>query len=120
MSVPLRVLMIEDSQDDALLLLRQLQHGGYDVTWHRVETQVGMQDALAREAWDVVICDYSMPHFGGFDALRILRGQGLDTPFIFLSGTLEEDVAISALRQGAQDYIMKGSTKRLLPAIERE
>jgi signal transduction histidine kinase len=112
--------MIEDSQDDAQLLLRQLRHGGYDVTWLRVETQVGMQDALAREAWEIVICDYSMPQFAGFDALRILRSQGFDTPFIFLSGTLEEDAAISALRQGAQDYIMKGSPKRLLPAIERE
>ena len=120
MSVPLRVLMIEDSQDDAQLLLRQLQHGGYDVTWHRVETEVGTQDALAREPWDIVICDYSMPHFGGFDALRLLRSRGLETPFIFLSGTLGEDAAISALRQGAQDYIMKGNTKRLLPAIERE
>ena len=120
MAFPLRVLVVEDSEDDCALLLRELTRGGYEVTSQRIDGPDAMNVALDRGTWDIVICDYSMPHFSGLDALRILRARGLDTPFIFLSGTIGEDAAVAALKEGAQDYVMKGNTRRLLPAIKRE
>jgi two-component system, cell cycle sensor histidine kinase and response regulator CckA len=120
MTTPLRVLIVEDSEDDMALLLRELRRGGYGPTFERVDTAAGMTAALGQNQWDLVICDYSMPHFSGTDALRLLRSQGSDAPFIFLSGTIGEETAIAALKQGAQDYVMKDNTKRLLPAIQRE
>jgi signal transduction histidine kinase len=112
--------MVEDSRDDAELLVRELTRAGYSVTSERVDTADGMKTALDRQGWDLVICDYSMPHFSGLDALRLLRARSLDTPFIFLSGTIGEETAVAALKQGAQDYVMKGNLKRLVPAIQRE
>lgn len=120
MSIPLRLLVVEDSEDDTSLLLRELGRGGYEVNWKRIQTPGKMKEALATQTWDLVICDYSMPQFSGSDALRILRETGLDIPFIFLSGRIGEDYAVAAMKQGAQDYVMKGNMKRLLPAIERE
>src|SRR5438552_2308657 len=79
-----------------------------------------MSAAVDSRQWDLVICDYSMPHFSGTDALRLLRNKGSEVPFIFLSGTIGEETAIAALKQGAQDYVMKDNWKRLLPAIQRE
>ena len=116
----LRVLMVEDSQDDAELLVRELGRGGYEVSWERADTGDSMERALAQKTWDLVIGDYSMPHFSGLDALQVLRAKGLDIPFIFVSGTIGEDTAVTALKQGAQDYVMKGNLKRLVPAIQRE
>jgi two-component system, cell cycle sensor histidine kinase and response regulator CckA len=120
MGIPLRVLMVEDSEDDATLLLRELRLGGYDATFERVDTPTAMSAAIDGKQWDLVICDYSMPNFSGAAALKLLRGKGVDVPFIFLSGTIGEDTAVAALKQGAQDYIMKDNLKRLLPAIRRE
>lgn len=120
MGTPLRVLMIEDSEDDAVLLVRELQRGGYEVTSQRVDTPSAMSVAMDSQKWDLVICDYSMPHFSGTDALKLLRETGSEIPFIFLSGTIGEETAVAALKEGAQDYIMKGNLKRLLPAIRRE
>ncbi len=120
MSIPLKVLIVEDSPDDADLVLRELTRGGYSVTSERVDGAETMTSALDRQAWDLVICDYSMPHFSGLDALRLLRAKSKDIPFIFLSGTIGEDTAVAAMKEGAQDYVMKGSTKRLLPSIKRE
>jgi len=119
-SQPLNVLMVEDSEDDAVILVRELRRGDYDVTFERVDTAAGMSQALATKKWDLVICDYSMPHFSGMDALKLLRETGSDIPFIFLSGTIGEDTAVAALKMGAQDYLMKDNVKRLLPAIQRE
>ena len=119
MAVPLRALLIEDSEDDAALLLRVLQRGGYDVTFERVDAPAGLLGALEKE-WDVVICDYSLPYFSGTEALQLIRSRGLEMPFIFVSGTIGEETAVAALKQGAQDYLMKDNLKRLLPAIERE
>lgn len=118
--MPLRVLIVEDSADDTMLLVRELRRGGYDVTFERVDTAAAMNEALDRNVWDLVVCDYSMPHFSGSDALRLLRAKGTDLPFIFLSGTIGEDTAVAALKQGAQDYLMKNNLKRLVPAIQRE
>src|SRR3981189_2357369 len=120
MSVPLRVLMVEDSEDDAALLGRELRRGGYEVTFQRVDSSAAMSAAIEREKWDLVICDYSMPHFSGTDALKLLRAKDSEVPFIFVSGTIGEETAVGALKLGAQDYLMKDNLKRLVPAIQRE
>jgi two-component system, cell cycle sensor histidine kinase and response regulator CckA len=120
MSTPLSVLMVEDSDEDTELVIRELRRGGYDVSFERVDTPLAMTATLENRAWDVVICDFSIPHFGGADALRLLRGRNPDTPFIYVSGTTGEETVVTALKQGAHDYVMKGSLKRLLPAIQRE
>jgi len=119
-SVPLRVLIVEDSEDDCLLIVRELKHGGYEPTFERVETAEAMSKALDKQTWDVIIADYVMPRFSGLNALRLLQGKGLDLPFILVSGTIGEDLAVDAMKSGAHDYIMKGNLKRLVPAIERE
>ncbi|MBI2358454.1 MAG: response regulator [Deltaproteobacteria bacterium] len=120
MSQALRVLIVEDSENDALLLVRALRRAGYDVAHERVDTAEAMMAALARQGWDIVISDYSMPNFSGTGALDLLKKSGLDIPFIFVSGTIGEDTAVAAMKAGAQDYIMKGNLARLIPAIERE
>jgi DNA-binding NtrC family response regulator len=120
MSTPLSVLMVEDSDEDADLVIRELRRGGYDVKFERVDTPQTLSAALENRAWDVVICDFCLPHFSGADALRLLRGRNSDTPFIYVSDKNGEETAVAALKQGAHDYVMKGSLKRLLPAIQRE
>jgi len=120
MGKPLRVLMVEDSEDDARLMLRELRGAGYDLTHERVDTAAALEAALDRHPWDLVIGDYSMPHFSGTAALAILRGRGLDIPYICVSGTITEELAVAAMKAGANDYVTKGQLKRLLPAIERE
>jgi two-component system cell cycle sensor histidine kinase/response regulator CckA len=117
---PLRVLVVEDSPDDAYLVLRELTRGGYDVTHQRVETEASMRAALRDGTWDLVLSDYGLPSFSGPEALRTLQSSGLDLPFIIVSGTVGEETAISALKSGAHDFILKGSFARLLPAVERE
>jgi diguanylate cyclase (GGDEF)-like protein len=120
MKTALRVLIVEDSEADTELLLDQLQRAGYDTTWERVETAETMNAALDRQEWDIVIADYTMPHFRGIDALGLLQDRDLDIPFIMLSGTVGEDVAVAVMKAGAHDYIMKNNTARLVPAIKRE
>jgi PAS domain S-box-containing protein len=120
MSTPLRALIVEDSAEDARLLLRELERGGYDVSFERVETAEGLHEALARETWDVIFCDFSLPRFDGFEALRIAQESRLDLPFIFVSGKMGEDVAVEAMKSGAHDYVMKSNLTRLAPAVERE
>lgn len=120
MATPLRALIIEDSQNDCDLLLGVLSHGGYDVTHRRVYSAVALASILEEAQWDIVISDYSMPGFKGTDALAMVRKKGLDVPFVFLSGTIGEEIAVNAMRAGAQDYVIKGHAARLLPAIQRE
>jgi diguanylate cyclase (GGDEF)-like protein len=116
----LRLLLIEDSSDDAALVVRALTRGGYTVVCERVDTPAAMTASLDRQSWDIVIADYAMPGFTGVEALDLLRQRGADMPFIFVSGTIGEDVAVAAMRTGAHDYIMKGNLARLTPAVERE
>jgi diguanylate cyclase (GGDEF)-like protein len=116
----LRVLLIEDSEDDALLVIRSLSQAGYDLTTRRVDSGRALRHALRVSRWDLAIADYTMPGFSGTRALEIVREHEPDMPFIFVSGTIGEDVAVSAMRTGAQDYIMKGSLARLAPAVARE
>ncbi len=120
MGNPLRVLIVEDSEADALLLVRELRRGGYDVAFERTDTLESLIDALDHREWDLVVSDYTMPHLSGTDALETVREKNLDLPFIFASGTIGEDIAVAALKQGASDYVFKGNLKRLVPAIERE
>jgi two-component system, cell cycle sensor histidine kinase and response regulator CckA len=120
MGTPLSVLMVEDSDEDTELVIRELRRGGYDVSFERVDTPRAMSATLENRVWDVVICDFSVPHFGCAGALRLLREKNPDTPFIYVSGTIGEETAVAALKEGAHDYVTKGSLKRLLPAIQRE
>ncbi len=120
-AVPLKVLLVEDSEDDALLLLRELRRGGYDPAYERVDTAGAMEAVLEEQDWDIVISDHSMPAFNSSAALALLRRKGfVDTPFIIVSGRIGEDVAVAAMKAGAQDYIMKDNLARLNTAIERE
>src|SRR5918992_492520 len=121
MGVPLKVLLVEDSEDDALLLLRELRRGGYDAVHERVDTAGAMEAALDEWEWDLVIADHSMPAFSSSAALELLRGKGFaDLPFIIVSGQIGEQVAVEGMKAGAQDYLMKDNLARLNTAIERE
>jgi two-component system, cell cycle sensor histidine kinase and response regulator CckA len=120
MNTPLSVLIVEDSEDDMLLILRELRRGGYNVTHACVDTPVALQEALDQQSWDIVISDYTMPAFNALDALNTIQCKGLDIPFLIVSGTIGEDTAVAAMKAGAQDYILKGNLTRLIPAVERE
>ena len=120
MTTPLRLLIVEDSEDDALLLERELTKNGYDLDCQRVDTLEALQSALAANKWDIVISDLIMRRFSGLDALRIYKESGIDIPFIIVSGKIGEDTAVEAMRVGAHDYILKGNLARLAPAIKRE
>ena len=120
MAEQLRVLLVEDSEDDAALLLRELKRAGYDVAHDRVFTAEAIEQSLAKHDWDLVISDHGMPAFSGTEALQIVRRLKPDVPFIFVSGSIGEDIAVAAMRAGAQDYVMKGNIRRLAPAIDRE
>jgi len=116
----LRALIIEDSQDDALLLLRELSRIGYEIEFERVETDVAMRAMLSEKEWDVILSDYTLPKFSAPQALETLKASGLEIPFIIISGTIGEETAVAALKAGANDFLVKGKYARLGPAIERE
>ncbi|MBR8833414.1 MAG: PAS domain S-box protein [Stigonema ocellatum SAG 48.90 = DSM 106950] len=116
----LRVLIVEDSEDDTLLTLRELRRGGYILTYVRVETPVTMEAALDQQPWDFVIADYNLPTFSAPEALKLLQRRQMDLPFIIVSGTIGEDAAVAAMKAGAHDYLIKGNLTRLVPAVERE
>lgn len=120
MAMPLRVLIVEDSEDDALLLVEALREGGFTPSYRRVETEAVYRAALADEYWDVIIADFILPHFSGIAAIRIARESGIDLPVIMVSGKAGEETAVEAMRAGAQDYLLKGHLARLVPAITRE
>jgi PAS domain S-box-containing protein len=117
---PLRILIVEDSEDDTQLLLRELRRGGYDPKHERVDSAAAMDRALARQQWDLVIADYSVPNFNSMTALSLLKERGHDLPFIIVSGTITEEAAVFTMKAGAHDYLLKGNLKRLIPAIDRE
>jgi signal transduction histidine kinase/FixJ family two-component response regulator len=120
MGTTLRILIIEDSEDDTFLLLRELARGGYDPIHARVDNAGELQLALAERSWDAITSDYSMPGFSALGALDILQKSGLDIPFIIVSGQIGEDLAVDAMKAGAHDYVMKNNLARLVPAIGRE
>jgi signal transduction histidine kinase len=120
MAVPLRVLIVEDKEDDAALLVRELAQGGYAPAHQRVDTARAMELALTAQPWDLVIADYAMPSFSGTAALELLTASGLDIPFIVVSGAIGEETAVAAMKAGAHDYLMKSALGRLVPAVRRE
>ncbi|MBI3053282.1 MAG: GGDEF domain-containing response regulator [Betaproteobacteria bacterium] len=112
--------MVEDSEDDARLLCSELASAGNDLTYKQVDCVSGMRAALQESDWDVVISDHAMPSFSSLEALDLLKQSGKDIPFIIYSGNIGEQVAVSAMRNGAHDYVYKGNGARLIPSIERE
>jgi PAS domain S-box-containing protein len=117
---PLRVLIVEDSENDALLVEIELQRAGYEPVCERVETREAMSAALARQGWDLVVADYVMPRFNGLEALALIKANGLDLPFIIVSGHITDDTAVAAMKAGAHDYVMKDNLARLGSAVQRE
>ncbi len=120
MAQPLAALLVEDVERDAELIVRELRRGGFDPTWERVESKAAMAEALSRRRWDVVLSDYSLPAFSGPAALALVKERALDLPFVIVSGTVGEEVAVAAMRAGAHDFLAKGRLARLAPVIERE
>ncbi|MGK7345817.1 MAG: PAS domain-containing protein [Candidatus Nitrospinota bacterium M3_3B_026] len=116
----LKVLLVEDSEDDALLILRELEKDGLDPTSKIVETAGDYTAALSENSWDVIISDYSMPNFSGVEALRMLKDSGRDIPFVMVSGAIGEETAVETMKAGAHDFIVKGNYARLAQAIRRE
>ncbi|HUN53574.1 MAG TPA: PAS domain S-box protein, partial [Smithella sp.] len=117
----LRVLMIEDSEDDALIIIRELKRGGYYPVYERVETASAMKEVLKAKQWNIILCDYKMPNFSAPSAIALLKELNIDTPpVIIVSGAIGEETAVECMHLGAQDYIMKGNLSRLCPAIARE
>src|ERR1035437_787621 len=117
---PLMVLMVEDSEDDVLLIIRELKKGGYDPVYERVETENAMSKALREKPWDVILCDYRLPKFNAISAIAVLKETNIDIPIIIVSGAIGEETAVECMHLGADDYVMKGNLSRLVPAIERE
>ncbi len=120
MTRTLRVLTIEDSEDDSLLVLRALRAGGYEVYARRIETMAELHTALDEAAWDVVLADYHLPCFSVYDALDMLKDRDLDIPFIVVSGAVGEETVVATMKAGAHDYVMKDHLVRLVPAVQRE
>jgi PAS domain S-box-containing protein/putative nucleotidyltransferase with HDIG domain len=117
---PLAVLIVEDMESDAQLLVRLLTKAGYDLVYKQVETAEQMRVALGERDWDIIISDYKLPQFDGLAALNLLHETGCDIPFIVVSGVIGEETAVSMMRAGAHDYLIKGNLARLIPAVERE
>jgi signal transduction histidine kinase len=115
-----RVLIVEDNPADAELVELELARGGYAPTSLRVQSAAAMTAALAAAEWDLILCDYMMPRFTGLEALELLRATGKDIPFILISGSAGEEIAVRAMKAGAQDYFVKGKLALLVPAIQRE
>ncbi|MEO6423665.1 MAG: EAL domain-containing protein [Candidatus Nitrotoga sp.] len=115
----LRTVIIEDSEDDALLLTRYLQQT-YDLIHERVDSADGLRQALQKDEWDLVLSDHAMPGFDSLAALQIVKKSGYDLPFIIVSGAIGEELAVAVIKAGAHDYLLKNNLIRLIPAIERE
>ena len=120
MGIALRLLLVEDSEEDALLLLRELRRGGYDPTVERVEADDAMRAALSAQSWDLIVADYALPHFSAPAALAVVRELALDVPFLVVSGKIGEETAVALMKAGAHDYLMKDNLARLVPAVKRE
>ena len=120
MNKSIRVLFVDDSDDDVMLLAKALKKGGYSPIYEQVDTADAMNDALDTQTWDVILCDYAMPNFSSFSALDLYKKKGFDLPFIIVSGTITDETAVAAMKAGAHDYIIKDNLARLCPAIDRE
>ena len=112
---PIRLLFIEDSENDVILLLHRFRDAGYAPTYRQVMSEAEMREALSDEHWDLILCDHNLPGFSAQAALRLLQDLALDLPFIIVSGVMQEDEAIAAMRAGAHDYLSKNKLERLIP-----
>jgi signal transduction histidine kinase len=117
---PLRTLLLEDNEDDALILGRHLRQGGYELDFERVETPVAFEEALDRGGWDVVFADYVLPGYSGLSALKSVQRRELDLPFIIVSGKIGEETAVKAIKAGAHGYVLKSNLVRLASVVDRE
>lgn len=120
MRQPLHILVVEDSADDLVFIVRELQRSGYEPIYQRVETAADFTAALAVGGWEAVIADYSLPQFSAMEALELLQASGIDLPFLIVSGAIGEEMAVAAMKAGAHDFIVKSGLARLVPAVERE
>ncbi|MHB8071119.1 MAG: response regulator [Candidatus Cryosericum sp.] len=116
----LHAIVIEDNEDDAVLMVREVQKYGYDVQWQRIQTPAEFRAALADASLEIILADYTLPQFSAPDALAILKESGLDIPFLVISGTIGEDVAVALVKSGANDYVMKKNMRRLGQVVDRE
>ena len=116
----MKIIMVEDSEDDAHFICEEIERVGYQLTATRVDSEDALRTALLQADWDLVLSDHSMPGFSAPAALRVLHESGLDIPFIIVSGAISEELAVSLMRAGAHDFVMKDQIGRLVPAIERE
>jgi len=120
MENPLRILIIEDNESDAALIIRHLKKAEFILTYEVVETAAQMVSALEKQRWDFVISDFTLPQFSAIHALKQLQATGLDIPFVVVSGTIRDEAAVQIMKAGAHDYIMKDNLARLIPVINRE
>jgi signal transduction histidine kinase len=119
-TTPLNVLIVEDSEEDADLIVLELKRGGYSPQFRRVETAEDMRRALDEGRWDLILSDFSMPQFTVNEALSLAQGRGMDLPFVIVSATIGEEAAVEAMKAGAHDYVLKHRLGRLVPAVQRE
>jgi DNA-binding NtrC family response regulator len=120
MGRPLSVLLIEDSEDDAMLIVHELEHGGYEVDYERMDSTDSVRKALARREWDVILSDHAMPESCALEALSAVKEAGIDSPFIIVSGWMTDELAKSALKEGACGFVPKNKLAKLVPMIETE
>jgi diguanylate cyclase (GGDEF)-like protein len=116
----IRALLVEHSDEDAQMLVREMRHGGYNIDYLRVETPAALSSALSQKTWDVVLAEYQMPNFNGTDALRLFKRAGLDCPFVIVSRAMSDETGAATMKAGAHDYLLKGNLTRLVPTIDRE
>jgi signal transduction histidine kinase len=119
-AIPLNVLLVEDSEEDADLVVLELKRGGFTPKWKRVDTAESLRDALDEGDWDIIVSDYSLPRFSMAAALDMVQEKGVDVPFVIVSATIGEEAAVAAMKAGAHDYILKDKLARLVPAVQRE
>jgi DNA-binding NtrC family response regulator len=120
MAERLQALLIEDSEDDATLIVHELEHGGYDVMFERIDTSDAIEEALRRKEWDIVFCDHAMPHICAPEALQIVQEICPDVPFVIVSGWMSDELAEAAKKEGARDFVRKNNLVKLVPIVQRE
>jgi len=120
MTERLEALLIEDSEDDATLIVHELEHGGYEVLFERIDTSDAIEEALQRKAWDIILCDHAMPHICAPEALQIAQRLCPETPFVVVSGWMNDELAESARKEGARDFVRKNNLMKLVPVVQRE
>lgn len=116
----LDALLIEDSDDDATLIVHELEHGGFDVRFERIDTSDGIEKALSSKKWDIIFCDHAMPEICAPEALQIAKRMSPETPFVIVSGWMNEELAESAKKEGANDFVRKNNLIKLVPVVKRE